>query len=170
MLNKRVYLGLTSVLLITAGCAQTPLPTAPDASSSKAAPTAEQTYSVQQRGRRIVPGRPGGFATRRPAWWGRYNWRYATPRPRFFGVNPYVQDRYILVGNYYYPYYEAANYAYPIYTMPYVLVANNYVPFYGLAQPFYGPQFFNLRGSRFFRHRGGRHLGVYGGYGFPRRR
>jgi hypothetical protein len=164
---NRAFLGLTSVLLVTAGCAQAPIPTAPEATSSEATPAAaDQTYSVQQVvGPRIRPGVPGTFGMRRPGWWGRYDWRYNTPRPHFFGVRPFVRDRYILVGNYYYPYYEQLNYAYPIYSMPYVLVANNYVPVYTLSTPIYGPQYFPLHRARFFSHRGGRHMGVYGGYG-----
>jgi hypothetical protein len=169
MLVNRAFLGLTSVLLVTAGCAQTPIPTAPEAPSSEPAQAAEETYSVQQVGPRIRPGvrpvGPGSFGVRRPGWWGQYNWRYGTPRPRFFGVRPFIRDRYILVGGYYYPYYEEFDYAYPIYSMPYVLVANQYLPVYTLAAPIYGPQYFPLRRARFFSHRGGRHLGVYGGYG-----
>lgn len=62
-------------------------------------------------------------------WWGRGT------RPAWWASLPYVTNRYILVGDYYYPFIVYQGYYYPDLSSPHVYADGFYVPYYGIRQP-----------------------------------
>lgn len=157
MLISRSWMALVGLGAIAAGCEQSPTTLGPDI----------VRYRIQE----VTPDWRGGGWTEPPmpryefppitrpvtpprtatGGWGRhYPWRGPGERPAWYGVHAHVANSYVLIGQYYYPYYFEDGQIYPVYSMPHTLSGGTIKRRYG-PLPAFGPYVVAPASARLFR-------------------
>lgn len=148
MFNTKHWMGWATLAGLSAGCGPQPQPAAPHepvlvyrlqgatVAWGGPAPSPGDPYD-RWRGNQ---GQPRGSGDTSTSGWGRhYPWRGPGQPPAWYGhVERHVPDSYVLIGDFYYPYYLEGGVIYPVYSMPYVFSDDDLVPRYGALPPF-GP-------------------------------
>lgn len=168
MFKPKRWMAWTALAGLSAGCGPQPQPAVPQGpvliyrlqqiKPAWGGPPANFGPPVDNAWNADPPRRNSGQGGHGGSGWGRhYPWRGPGQPPSWYGhVERHVENSYVLVGDFYYPYYYEDGNIYPVYSMPYIFSDDDLLPRYGELPPF-GPVKLQPSEARTLRRQRGHH-------------